>query len=128
MTLPSLKALPLHVIKRLTYCLIMLLAVVAALALLSAREHAVARVQDATVQAAWQTASPLPGPAVTPEALFARFNIKQGSANADMSWQVGSVNELRASLLAFDLAQIRLAQVKISRSGTGFVVIAERTP
>jgi len=128
MTLPNLKNLPPHVVKRLAYGVITVVAAAAALTLLSARERAVARAQDAAIQTAWQMATPLTGPALTRDALFARFGIKQGSANADMSWQVASLAELRASLLAFDLAQVRLTQVKITRSGAGFVVSAERAP
>ena len=128
MTLPNLKNLPPHVIKRLAYGVITVVAAVAALALLSARERAVIRAQDAAIQTAWQMATPLTGPAVTRDALFSRFGIKQASANADMSWQVASLAELRASLLAFDLAQVRLTQVKVTRSGAGFVVSAERAP
>ena len=56
------------------------------------------------------------------------LTIKQAAANSEMNWQVASVSELRASLIAFDLAQIRLSQVKITRNGAGFVVAAERTP
>ena len=128
MTLPNLKNLPPHVIKRLAYGVIAIVATIAALALLSARERTVARAQDAATQTAWQMATPLAGPALTRDALFARFGIKQASANADLSWQVASPAELRASLLAFDLAQIRLTQVRITRSGAGFVIAAERAP
>lgn len=124
----SLSALPPHVIRRCVYAAITVIAIIATLLLLSARERRLVSASDAGVQAAWQSATPLAGAALTREALLTRFAIKQGSANGDLSWQTASLAELRASLLAFDLAQIRLTQVKVTRSGAGFMVTAERAP
>lgn len=128
MTSLQLNALPRYVIKRFVYGSVALVAVLAALALVVARDRAATRVHDAAMQSAWQSATPLAGPTLTREALFARFAIKQAGANSDLSWQAASMTELRASLLAFDLAQIRLNQVKLTRDGAGFVVTAEPAP
>ncbi len=128
LTMPQFKSLPQHAVKRLAYGTIAIIAVVVTFVLLAARDRALVRAQDAAVLSSWQTAQPLAGVPLTPEALYARFGIKQAGANSEMNWQVASINELRTSLIAFDLAQIRLSQVKITRNGAGFVVAAERTP
>jgi len=124
----SLKSIPSHIFRRCAYAGITVLAVIITLVMLSARERAVVRVQDTAMQAAWQSATAPVGPPLTREALLARFAIRQGGATGDLNWQAASLAELRASLLAFDLAQLRLTQVKVTRSGTGFVVTAELAP
>ena len=124
----TLNSLPSHVIRRCAYAAVTVIAIIATLLLQSARERSLERAHDARIQAVWQTATPLAGPALTREALLARFAIKQGGTTGDLSWQAASLAELRASLLAFDLAQIRLTQVKVTRSGAAFVVTAERAP
>lgn len=128
LTMLQFNSLPRHIVKRLAYGTITVIAVVVTLVLLAARDRALVRAQGAAVLNSWQTAQPLAGGPLTADALYARFGIKQASANSEMNWQVASVSELRASLIAFDLAQIRLTQVKITRSGAGFVVTAERAP
>jgi hypothetical protein len=119
-------------LKRAAYCLLIVCCVSGTLALLSARERAVAKAGEASVNAAWQT-SLATGRAATatptpPEAAFSRFNIKQAAANADLAWQAASASELRASLRALDAAQIKVSQIKITRSGVNFLVTAERAP
>jgi uncharacterized protein YggE len=117
-------------LKRAAYCLLIVCCVAGTLALLSARERAVAKAGEASVNAAWQT-SLATGRAATstpPEVAFSRFNIKQAAANADLAWQATSASELRASLRALDAAQIKVSQIKITRSGVNFLVTAERAP
>ena len=125
--LTSLTARPL-LLRRAAYGAAILLCVAATVMLLSASEHATARARDALIQASWQTNV---APALTqtnPEAVYSRFNIKAAAANADLTWQANSSNELRASLRALDAAQIKVTQIKITRSGTNFLVNAERAP
>ena len=100
----------------------------ATLVLVSAHDRAAALARDAAVQSAWQTSGVSTATPAVPEAVYSRFNMKATAANADLAWQAATAVELRASLRALDAAQIRLAQVKITRSGTGFLVSAERAP
>ena len=123
----ALSANPL-LLRRAAYVAGILFCVAASLTLIAATERANARARDAWVQSAWQVAAaPLPTQASL-DAVYARFNIKAASANADLTWQANSSSELRASLRALDAAQIKLAQVKITRSGPNFLVSAERSP
>jgi hypothetical protein len=122
----SFKSMPSHMVRRMAYAAITVVAVLLTLLLLSARDRNLARAQDAAVQAAWQSAAPPAGLPLSREAVLARFGVRQPGAAADLNWQAATMTELRASLLAFDLAQIRLTQVKITRNGAGFVVTAER--
>lgn len=124
----DLRSMPSHIIRRCIYAGITAVAVIVALALLSAHERARVQAHDAAMQNAWQATTPTTAPPLTREALLARFAVRQASATGDLSWQVASLAELRASLLAFDLAQIRLTQVKVARNGAGFAVTAERAP
>ncbi len=123
----SLSARPL-LLRRAAYVAVIALCIGAALMLIAASDRAAARARDVATQLSWQTnAAPSPGQA-SPEALYSRFNIKAGAANADLAWQASSSNELRASLRALDAAQIKVAQIKVTRSGTNFLVNAERAP
>ncbi len=123
----SLSANPL-LLRRVAYAAVIVFCVAATVVLLSASERATTRARDLAIQSSWQTsAAPLPAP-TSPEAVYSRFNIKAAAANADLTWQANSTNELRASLRALDAAQIKVAQIKITRSGTNFLVNAERAP
>ena len=125
--LTSLSANPL-LLRRAAYLGVIVFCVAATLALVSAHDRAAALARDAAVQSAWQTSGVSTATPATPEAVYSRFNIKAAAANADLAWQAATATELRASLRALDAAQIKLAQVKITRSGTGFLVSAERAP
>lgn len=122
----SLSANPL-LLRRGAYVAVTGLCVAATLSLNFANDRAINRARDVAIQSSWQTnAALLPAP-ISPEAVFSRFNIKAAAANADLIWQVNSASELRASLRALDAAQIKLVQLKITRSGANFLVNAERT-
>lgn len=123
----SLSANPL-LLRRAAYAAVIALCIGAALMLIAASDRAAARARDVATQSSWQTnAAPLLAQA-SPEAVYSRFNMKSAAANADVTWQANSNNELRASLRALDAAQIKVAQIKIARSGTHFLVNAERAP
>lgn len=113
--------------RRIVYVVVVLASVLATIFLLRAhRQHEASR-YDAAVRGGWQTeALPISG-AVSVAAVRARFNIAGGGASGDLVWQVTSVDELRSSLLALDLAGIKLREVKIARRGAGFTVSAEQT-
>ena len=117
-------------IRRLGFCALIAFCVVASLALQSATERATAQANDSAVKAAWQAlpAAQSPSGPSTPEATLARLNIKQAAANAELTWQAASDTELRSGLRALDAAQIKLTQVKFTRSGAGYLVTAERAP
>ena len=126
-TLNSLTTHPL-LLRRAAYVAVIGFCIAATLMLLSAGDRATTRARDDFVQSSWQTFAV---PALTQtsvEAVYSRFNIKTAAANADLTWQANSSNELRASLRALDAAQIKTAQIKITRSGTNFLVNAERAP
>lgn len=115
-------------LRRAVYVAVTIFSIAATLVLLSANDRATTRARDAAIQSSWQAnAAPLPAP-TSPEAVYSRFNIKAAAANADLTWQANSSNELRASLRALDAAQIKVAQIKITRNGTNFLVSAERAP
>jgi hypothetical protein len=115
-------------LRRAAYVAIVVVCIVATLMFISASDRKTARARDVAIQSSWQMyAAPLSAPN-SPDAVYSRFNMKAGTANADLTWQANSANELRASLRALDAAQIKLAQVKITRSGTNFLVNAERAP
>jgi hypothetical protein len=109
-------------------CALVIVGAVAAMVTLSTlHDRASARSREAAAALAWR--STITAPAATPNALavYSRFNINT-AANADLTWQSASAAELRASLRALDDAQVKLAQVKVKRSGSNFVVNAERAP
>ena len=115
-------------VRRAAQVVVVVFCIAAAVVLLSASDRATALARDVAIQSSWQeNAAPLLAP-TTPEAVYSRFNMKAGSANADLAWQANSSSELRASLRALDAAQIKVAQIKITRSGTAFLVNAERAP
>ncbi len=113
-------------LRRAAYVAVIVFCIAATLTLLAATDRATARARDALIASSWQAnAAPLP-PQANPEAVYSRFNMKAATANADLSWQANTSSELRTSLRALDAAQIKIAQVKITRSGTNFLVNAER--
>ena len=123
----TLSANPL-LLRRAAYFAVIILCIAATLTLLAETDRETARARDALIASSWQAnAAPLP-PQTSPETVYSRFNIKAATANADLSWQANSSSELRTSLRALDAAQIKIAQVKITRSGANFLVNAERAP
>lgn len=115
-------------LRRAAYVAVVAICIAATLMLLVANDRATTRARDAAIQSSWQTnAAPLPAQ-TSPEAVYSRFNMKVAAANADLTWQANSNNELRGSLRALDAAQIKVTQIKITRSGTNFLVNAERAP
>ena len=114
---------------RRTACLAVIIAcIVATFTLISATDRATSRTRDAAIQSSWHTNAALSASPISPELIYSRFNMKSTAATADLTWQANSTIELRASLRALDAAQINLAQLKITRSGTNFLVNAERAP
>ena len=105
-----------------------MLCVAATLALVSASDRAGALARDAAVQSSWQSGATSPEAQTSPDAVFSRFNMKSATTSADLIWQATSASELRTSLRALDAAQIKLVQVKVTRSGANFLVTAERAP
>ena len=115
-------------LRRAAYLTVTVVCVTTTLILIAASDRVTSRARDTAIQSSWQAnAAPLPTQ-TSPEAIYSRFNIKAAAANADLTWQASSSNELRASLRALDAAQIKVAQIKITRSGTNFLVSAERAP
>lgn len=113
--------------RRIVYIAVVLASVLVTIFLLRAHRQHEASLYDATVLSGWQTeALPISG-AMSVAAVRARFNITGGGASGDLIWQVTSVDELRSSLLALDLAGIKVREVKIARRGAGFTVSAEQT-
>ncbi len=123
----SLSTSPL-LLRRAAYVAVIVVCVAATLMLISANDRATTRARDVAIQSSWQaSAASLPAQ-TSPGAVYSRFSMKVAAANADLAWQANSTNELRASLRALDAAQINVAQIKITRSGTNFLVNAERAP
>lgn len=123
----SLSARPL-LLRRAAYVAVIVFCIAATLMLISASDRATTRARDLATQSSWQ-ANPAPLLAkASPEAIYSRFNMKAAAANADLTWQANSSNELRGSLRALDAALIKVAQVKITRSGANYMVTAERAP
>ncbi len=115
-------------LRRLVYVAILAASVLVTFFLLRAHAQREASLHDAAIRKAWQTeASPISG-SMTVAAVRSRFNITGGGTAEDLAWQVASANELRASLLALDLAAVKLREVKIARRGAGFSVSAEQIP
>ena len=125
--LSSLSANPL-LLRRAAYVAVIVGCVAATLMLVSATDRSTSRARDIAIESAWQVNAALLPAKASPEAIYSRFNMKAAAANADLTWQANSSNELRASLRALDAAQIKTAQVKITRSGANFMVTAERAP
>ena len=114
-------------IRRSVYIAVVLVSVLATIFLLRAHRQLEASRHDASVRSGWQTeALPISG-AMSVAAVRTRFNITGGGAAGDLAWQVTSVDELRASLRALELAAVKLREVKIARRGAGFTVSAEQT-
>lgn len=125
--LTSLSANPL-LLRRAAWVAAIVACIAATLALTAASERARARGREADVGASWQANAPPAPTKISADAVYGRFNMKAAAANADLSWQANSGNELRASLRALDAAQIKVGQIKITRSGSNFLVAAERAP
>lgn len=125
--LSSLAANPL-LLRRAAYGAVIVFCIGATLMLTAASDRATTRAREAAVESLWQSSAAPSLAQASPEAVYGRFNIKAAAANADLAWQANSSNELRASLRALDAAQIKIAQAKITRSGTNFLVSAERAP
>jgi len=115
-------------LRRAVYAAVIFSCTAATLTLLAANDRAAARARDAAIASSWQTNATPPATQTSPEAVYSRFNMKAAAANADLTWQSNSSNELRASLRALDASQINVAQIKIIRSGNNFLVNAERAP
>lgn len=115
-------------LRRLAYLVILAASVLATIFLLHAQSQRDASIHDAAIRNAWQT-EPMPiRGSMTVAAVRARFNITGGGVAGDLAWQVVNANELRASLLALDLAAVKLHEVKITRRGAGFSVSAGQIP
>lgn len=123
----SLSANPL-LLRRAAYVVAMVFCATATGMLMAASDRATARARDAAIQSTWQANAATPLAQTSPEAVYSRFSMKALAANADLTWQTNSSSELRASLRALDAAQIKVTQIKITRSGTNFLVNAERAP
>lgn len=115
-------------LRRGAYVAVIAICIAATLILLAANDRATSRGRDAAIQSSWQANAALLHAQTSPEAVYSRFNMKVAAANADLTWQANSNNELRGSLRALDAAQIKVTQIKITRSGTNFLVNAERAP
>jgi hypothetical protein len=115
-------------LRRAAHVAIIVFCIAATLMLISANDRATAHVRDVAIQSSWQANAVAPIAQTSPETVYSRFNMLAAAVNADLTWQAHSTNELRASLRALDAAQIKLVQVKITRSGTNFLVTAERAP
>ena len=115
-------------LRRAVYAALIALCVIAALMLTAETDRATARARDVAIQSSWQANAAPVIAQTSPDAVYSRFNIKATAANSDLTWQANSGNELRASLRALDAAQIKVTQIKIARSGTSFLVNAERAP
>ena len=123
----SLSANPL-LLRRAAYVAVIVFCIAATLMLMAASDRAAIRARDVATQSSWRAnAAPLLTK-TSPEAVYSRVSMKAAASNADLTWQANSANELRASLRALDAAQINVVQVKITRSGTNFLVNAERAP
>lgn len=120
--------------RRLAYSAVIAVALVAALLFITLRGHAWVRAQDAATRAAWRSAPAHAAstPAMSADAVFARFNIRRQNAPVGgtdaLTWQAANGTELRHSLLALEAANVTLSPVKITRSGASFTVTAERAP
>jgi hypothetical protein len=117
-------------LRRALYVVVIVGAIAATATLTALHDRASARVQEAATAQAWKTFSATPANSASPSsaaAAYSRFNVNT-AANADLNWQAASAADLRASLRALDDAQVKLTQVKITRSGGNFVVNAERAP
>ena len=115
-------------LRRAAYVAVAVVCIAGTVMLLSASDRATARARDVAIQSSWQANAASPLAPHTPEAVYSRFNMKAASANADLTWQAISSSELRASLRALEAAQVKVTQIKITRSGTNFLVNAERAP
>ena len=114
-------------IRRGAYVAVVVVSVLATIFLHRAYRQLEASRYDASVRNGWQMQALPKSDAMSVAAVRTRFNITGGGAAGDLAWQVATVDELRASLLALELAAVKLREVKISRRGAGFTVSAEPT-
>ena len=114
--------------RRGVYVAVTVLCIASALTLIAATDRSNSRARDAAIQSSWQSNAAPPSAETSAEAVYRRFNMKAATANSELTWQTGSSNELRASLRALEAAQIKIAQAKITRTGSNFLVNAERAP
>lgn len=114
-------------VRRSVHIAVVLASVLATIFLLRAHSQREASLYDTTVRNGWQKQALPISRVMSIAAVRARFSITGGGASGDLVWQVTSIDELRASLLALELAAIKLREVKISRRGAGFAVSAEPT-
>lgn len=115
-------------VRRLSWAAVCVLCVLATFALSRATDRAQEIARTNAVQSAWRASASVAAVPTDPQAVYRRFGIKPATANADLTWQVNSASELRASLRALDAANVNLSQAKVSRSGAVFVITAERAP
>ena len=126
MKLPAIATLNRLQLRRLTYVAVLVASVLATIFILRAQTQREANLHDTAIRNAWKTEGSSSTGAMTVAAVRARFNISGGGAAGDLAWQVADVNELRTSLLALDVAVVKLREVKIARRGAGFTVSAEQ--
>ena len=126
MKLPANATLNRLQLRRLTYVAVLVASVLATIFILRAQTQREANLHDAAIRNAWQTEGSSSTGTMTIAAVRARFNISGGGGAGDLAWQVADVNELRTSLLALDVAVVKLREVKIARRGAGFTVSAEQ--
>lgn len=111
---------------RVALLILTIAAFAAALGLQSLSDRRLGQVQDAARQRAWQTSAPATGNLAIAD-VSSRFAIR-ASAGGELTWQVGNVGALLASLRALDATDSSLARVKVSRNGSaGFALTAEQT-
>lgn len=123
----TLSASPL-LLRRAIYIVVIGLCIAVTLTLISATDRSNSRARDAAIQSSWQSnLAPPPAP-TSAEAVYRRFSMKAAAANAELTWQASSSNELRTSFRALEAAQINITQAKITRDGSNFLVNAERAP
>jgi hypothetical protein len=115
-------------LRRVAYVVVIALCIAATLLLMTANERTTAAARYTSAQSAWQANTAPLGAPTSSESVYSRFSMKVAAANADLTWQASSANELRTSLRALDAAEIKIVQVKITRNGKNFLVNAERAP
>ena len=123
----SLSASPLAM-RRAIYVAVIGVCIAVTLTLISATDRSNSRARDATIQSSWQSNAAAPPAQTSADAVYRRFSMKAAPANGELTWLASSSNELRASLRALEAAQIKIAQAKITRNGSNFLVNAERAP
>lgn len=111
---------------RIALVAVIVLSVAIALALQTMLATRATRDNDLAMRQGWSQRDAVNSATVDSSAVVARYGIRQGGTA--LSWKVASPAEARTSLLALDAAGVRLAAVKLTRDGNGFVVSAELAP